>query len=974
MIDYIAVQRSDLLNGRVSNYAVRSKYPFDFSDHCLLTLTLLMPRKMDLPLCSFNTHTSNLPAGYADATNLRSLQLQRLALPQVRHAAKTRLNKMVQSLPQPDPNSTPALAQHYYQKLTNTMKDALTDTVGEVDRSENIQVPHDHEGNSKCLIQRGIHSLQKQLEKLHRLVRKLGSKTTPQLRSKIKELDIKISSEQKRKANRDVSKLIGDLRDAETRNDPKAAAIAIDAIWHPVNTRTDISPLADPLQDGKLEAGSAEIARIHQQAIEIRGGKPKAAPGSLMASADAWVKTHKDSRGSLSLPPKIFAKFPRARCEAATVAANATISAKEVKVAFAAGAKGKSAGEDQISYDVLHLLNEGSLVTMANFFNICFDLGWIPTQWSTAILKMLFKLDAHKDAAKAYLTSNYRQISLLSCIGKTYERVLMSRVEQVVETDLPSIDDSQMGFRKGRDAKLHIFTIQEISEMLGNDLLMVFLDMAKAFESVYRSFLLMYLHEAGVVGKLWFAVASFYDKNLSRVWVTNVLSEEIEIAKGIREGAILSPTLWKIFMNVLLVELQDSYAGITFPDPSAGRGATLVHIPNCTLADDIQLMARSVADMQKLCDIAGNFAERHGGSYGYSKCGYMLVRPLRIRHSQVILHLKAMIGNDEPNAPADVIKRCKDDTYKYLGFWEHASGSWANHINRILAGVSKRLADMRKTLLNHDLLCPSKALDLLRFYAQPKLTATSFIWLSLEDLVPNPAPAKYPKTLQAKLDNMYAGTVRAIGGFDSHINLKSINKLLGWEGNCKVALLEKVRFYNRVMSLEGSRANKLLRHRMTIMGQTNIMDTTKFSDLPPRSSSFLWDVLQILRVTLGASTARNHALRPCMLPRVVIKRDFPHAVHEKVATHLNLQFMATRTASWTLHRPDVTRWVMAPYLAEVKSDNTTRDHLTIAHVQAGSHALASSLCKMYKGSPLCPACRCWVVDDINHQLWSCQAC
>ena len=152
MIDYIAVQRSDFLNGRVSNCAVRSKYPFGFSDHCLLTLTLLMPRKMDLPLCSFNTHTSNLPAGYADATNLRSLQLQRLALPQVRHAAKTRLNKMVQSLPQPDPNSTPALAQHYYQKLTNTMKDALTDTVGEVDRSENIQVPHDHEGNSKCLI------------------------------------------------------------------------------------------------------------------------------------------------------------------------------------------------------------------------------------------------------------------------------------------------------------------------------------------------------------------------------------------------------------------------------------------------------------------------------------------------------------------------------------------------------------------------------------------------------------------------------------------------------------------------------------------------------------------------------------------------------------------------------------------------------------------------------------------------------
>ena len=211
-------------------------------------------------------------------------------------------------------------------------------------------------------------------------------------------------------------------------------------------------------------------------------------------------------------------------------------------------------------------------MTVTNFFNVCFDLGWIPTQWTIAIIKMLFKLNKRKDAVQATDTDNYRAISLLSCLGKTYERLLLSRVEQVTEVDLPSIDDSQMGYRKKRDAKMHIFTIQEIAEMLGNDLLMVFLDMAKCFESVYRSFLLMYLYEAGVEGKLWFAVASFYENTQSRVWVANVLSETFEIAKGIREGAILPPTLWKSFVNVLLVELQESGAGITFRTHSAAGG------------------------------------------------------------------------------------------------------------------------------------------------------------------------------------------------------------------------------------------------------------------------------------------------------------------------------------------------------------------------------------------------------------------
>ena len=262
-----------------------------------------------------------------------------------------------------------------------------------------------------------------------------------------------------------------------------------------------------------------------------------------MAEADAWVKLHMEHRGARTPPPQSTQEVLAWPLQEGQRRRQLTLHSHASEKGLDSRQKGKSAGEDQISYDILHLFDERTTVTVTKFFNICFDLQWIPTQWTTAIIKMLFKLDKRKDAVKATKTDNYRTISLLACLGKMYERLLNSKIEQVTEVALPSIDDSQTGYRKQRDAKMHIFTIQEVAEMMGSDLLMVFIDMAKCFESVYRSFLLMYLYEAEVDGKLWSAVASFYDNTRSRVWVTNVLSEDFEIAKGIREGAILSPAL-----------------------------------------------------------------------------------------------------------------------------------------------------------------------------------------------------------------------------------------------------------------------------------------------------------------------------------------------------------------------------------------------------------------------------------------------
>ena len=104
--------------------------------------------------------------------------------------------------------------------------------------------------------------------------------------------------------------------------------------------------------------GSADVARVHQQALQLRGEKPSPLPGSAMAVADAWVKLQVEHRGARTPPPKLYQKFSPQRCMKANDDANSPFTAKQVQRALAAGKKGKSAGEDQISYEVLHLFDE----------------------------------------------------------------------------------------------------------------------------------------------------------------------------------------------------------------------------------------------------------------------------------------------------------------------------------------------------------------------------------------------------------------------------------------------------------------------------------------------------------------------------------------------------------------------------------------------------------------------------------------
>ena len=85
-------------------------------------------------------------------------------------------------------------------------------------------------------------------------------------------------------------------------------------------------------------------------------------------------------------------------------------------------------------------------------------------------------------------------------------------------------------------------------------------DAAKAFDTVWRDGMLDSLWEIGVRGRLWRIIRNLYPGNASRVLVDGQKSEVFPIEQGVAQGDPLPPTLYAIFQNALLQELQAGHS------------------------------------------------------------------------------------------------------------------------------------------------------------------------------------------------------------------------------------------------------------------------------------------------------------------------------------------------------------------------------------------------------------------------------
>ncbi|RUS68704.1 hypothetical protein EGW08_023534 [Elysia chlorotica] len=225
-----------------------------------------------------------------------------------------------------------------------------------------------------------------------------------------------------------------------------------------------------------------------------------------------------------------------------------------------------SAGPDGISYQFLTHLPDTCLEVLLNIFNSIWETGIIPPSWKEATIIPIPK--PNKDTSDP---KSYRPIALTSCLCKTLERMVNSRLVWVLETQ-GLISKYQCGFREDHSTLDHLVRFETfVREALARkkQVLAVFFDLEKAYDTTWKHGILTDLHELEFRGKLPIFIQNFLSDRHFRVRSGSQYSDSYRQENGVPQGSILSPILFNLKINNIMKSVSSNANASLFVDDFA---------------------------------------------------------------------------------------------------------------------------------------------------------------------------------------------------------------------------------------------------------------------------------------------------------------------------------------------------------------------------------------------------------------------
>jgi hypothetical protein len=265
---------------------------------------------------------------------------------------------------------------------------------------------------------------------------------------------------------------------------------------------------------------------------------------------------------------------------------------EEVDSAVRALKLGKAAGDDNIAPEHLVYAHPSVVSHLKRLFNMMLLHGYVPRKFGSGIIVPIIK-DRCADVGQL---DNYRGITLCNVISKVFEIGLYNKFECYLGSH-----HLQHGFKKQTGCPSAVFAVQQVADYFisrGSTVYLTSLDASKAFDRVVHATLIRKLVDRNVPQCFISIIDDWYSKLSSVIRWNGVLSAPFQLNLGVRQGSILSPILFNIYVDDLIHQLESSNLGCHVG----------CYYYGCVMyADDLLLMAASISDMQKMLDVCALF-------------------------------------------------------------------------------------------------------------------------------------------------------------------------------------------------------------------------------------------------------------------------------------------------------------------------------------------------------------------------------
>ena len=166
----------------------------------------------------------------------------------------------------------------------------------------------------------------------------------------------------------------------------------------------------------------------------------------------------------------------------------------------------------------------------------------------------------------------------------------------------------QAGFTKDRSTTEQITNLRLICEKTRNHKRIIchnFIDFKKAFDRVWHEALWHTIRKHNVGEHMTKTIKNLYEDAKTKVMTGDEFSQWFKGSVGVRQGCSVSPTLFNLFLERIMIEAIDDLddAGISFGG---------IKVCNLRFADDIDLLGNDEAEQQELMNRLHNTSTRFG--------------------------------------------------------------------------------------------------------------------------------------------------------------------------------------------------------------------------------------------------------------------------------------------------------------------------------------------------------------------------